>query len=313
MVRTLVALALLACTACDRELPRLEAAKTAAELRLHTLERVLRATEREVPSARAARLGALDAKLPDRRGTLTSSISALLADVEGLEVDGSPPGTTHGQVVTEPVILHVPGGLPEVLTVLERLRALGRPWQLDGLVRDGPGFTRVSLHGFVFSSASFTRELSALPDVGPEEGTLFSGERDDVRRATRALVEGIAAREAELVRRGVSAAELLALEKAELVAMLLAELEGDAERVARDLKMVVDTLRDVKVLPIELGFSIVRGRRACTLRFDTIEQKDDVVAIATARYHAATDAKQSELVLASGRVCTLGIGPAPKR
>lgn len=311
MTRAHAALALLALVACDREAPRLEAAKRSAELRLHTLERVARALDREPPEARAARLRALEQKLPERRGTLTSSISALLSEVHGLEVDGSPPGGVHGQVATEPVVLHVPGGIAEVLVVLERLRAIERPWQLDGLVRDGTS-SRVSLHGFVFSAASFTQELHLLPDVGADEGSPLSGRRDELRRATRALVEGVAEREAELATRGLTASDVLALEKAELKAMLVAELEGDAERVARDLAMVLDTLRDVKVSPLELGFSIVRGRRTCILRFETEAQKDDVVAIATTRYRAATDAKQSELVLASGRLCVLRIGPAPK-
>lgn len=309
MLAGVVLLALAGCVDAGRS--ELELDRTSAALRLRELERAEQALARR-PAEELARWSAdLDRRLPDGpRGALTATIAAILSGVPGVEVDGSAPSVAHGQVSTEPVWVVMPGGVGEVAQLLERLRAVGRPITLDRIARAGPGAVEVALHGYFFQLAQGETSTTSRPlPAHDERAGAPAREEGEGRAEIRELLRAVAAVERRLAERGVTAATLARLRRAELKESVLAELEDTSRRADKDLDLVLRALRDMHETPLELTFSVRMGRRLCTVRSDTAEARADLIAVAGSRYGAVTDASRGELVLPSGRVCTLAIGP----
>lgn len=301
-----------AAAGCDRELARLEQERTSAELRLAELERAGRALRaRSVDDLERWRR-ALDRRLPDLpRGALTASVALAVSGVPEVKVDGPLAAETRGQVLTEPVVVRLPGGLDALDALLQRLAPLDRPWQLDAVTREGP-VLRVALHGFVFASGSVGEDTRPVLEPSAEEGTWLARDRDHVRRVTRALRERVDDTRAQLEQSGLEGQALDAFRTAELKESLLVELDKAARRQTEDVRLVFGALRDARVLPLVVTFSVRAGRRLCSIRVETLEAKNDLILVGTSRYGLAGDAKRTELTLPSGRVCALAVGPPPR-
>lgn len=282
--------AAIVCAACDKEKELLEQDLSLAESHLAELDRAaakrsdIAALERDV-----------DRRLPDGpRGALTASIARALP---GVEIDGAIAEDKSGYVSTDPVEVTLPIELDRVAALFDTVKSLGRVWSLDSVKKDGDTL-RVRLHAFTFSGSMPRPEIT----VSPFENTLFSVERDRLRMRIRRVLAEIEKKSA-----GSDRGETERYWKAELKASLLADLSARMEKIEDDASLVLGALKEANVVPLEWTIGIRMGRRLCALTFAGKDDKNRFRAVAASRPGVAIDAAEKELVLKSGRVCTLAV------
>jgi hypothetical protein len=279
-----------ALSACDRDRGLLEMDLAAAEARLAEVERALQAGNVDTLVAE------VDRRLPDGpRGALTASIAALFP---GVEIDATLPEVQNGYVSTEPVALALPLDFARLSEVFDRVRTLGRVWQLDS-VRKEQGRLIVHLHAFTFSGA--LQKLGV--EVAPNEGTFFSKDRDHLRDRTRRVLKELEAKTA-----GVDPGAIERYWKAELKRSLLADLSVRMEKIEEDAALLIGAFLEAEVVPNEWTIGIRMGRRVCAIAVENDAEKKKIIAVAGSRPGVAIDAKERELVMKSGRVCNVTVG-----
>lgn len=276
--------------ACDRDLALLELDLATAEARLAELERAERGGSVEGWMADVER------RLPDGPpGAFTASIAAAFP---GLELDGTLESVKNGYVSTEPVEVALPGlEVAKLRALFDRVRAFGRVWQIDSVRREGSTLY-VRLHAFIFSGA--VQKLGV--HVEPDEGTMFSKDRDQLRARTRRALEQIEKKTA-----AIDEATFARRWKAELKRSLLADLSGRMELIEDDAALLLSIFDEGQLLPAEWTIGIRMGRRVCAIQVDSEAEKKRLIAVGGSKPGVAVDAKERELVLKSGRVCNVTV------
>lgn len=286
-----------AVAACDRDRALLELDLATAEARLAELERAERGGSIE------GWIADVERRLPDGpRGAFTASIAAAFP---GLELDGTLEGIKNGYVSTEPVEVALPldpadrTDPAKLRALFDRVRNFGRVWQLDSVRREG-SLLYVRLHAFIFSGA--LQKLGV--HVEPDEGTWLSKERDQLRARTRRVLEEIDAKTAT-----IDEAAFARYWKAQLKRSLLADLSGRMELIEDDAALLLQIFDEAELIPAEWTIGIRMGRRVCAIQVDDEAEKKRLIAVGGSKPGVAVDAKERELVLKSGRVCLVNVGP----
>jgi hypothetical protein len=99
--------------------------------------------------------------------------------------------------------------------------------------------------------------------------------------------------------------ELDRVRRTQLKRGILADLSDRMEKIEHDAELLLDVFDEAKVIPVEMTIGIRMGRRICSLTFSSEEEKKKVIAVGASKKNVALDAKERELVLPTGRVCSL--------
>ncbi len=283
---------------CNDAYERLERKLLGAQARLQEMEALL-----EDASQLAASQAELTRQLPGPpRGALTASVAAALRGLQ-VEIDATPKLRRHAMVLQEPILLVC--ARDQLWGVYQRLSKLGRPWQLDSVRLDPRiGMYVIEMHSFLFSGLPTAASPLAALEVGADENSFGSTDRDAVRAQIRAALRKIKQHQKTLQARLGSAAAVEAVSAARHRTQTLQEIRRKTQRARGDTELILRALTQTKIQPELFSLAVRRGRKVCQI---VVPKRADRARLASAAVAlgAVTDVERSELVLKSGRVCKL--------